>query len=59
MAAVDKNPRAGTVVVPLGTKLHSRLQDRSIKESRRLGEKVPMTDIVRRAVEKELETPLP
>lgn len=56
MAAKQKS--AGTIVVDLGDKLHRRLRDRSNKETDRAGRKIPMTEITRRALEKELATPL-
>lgn len=45
-------------MITLPTPLHRKLQDRSIKESRKTGRKVPMTEIANRAIEAELTKPL-
>jgi hypothetical protein len=47
-----------TFVVDLPGPVHRKLQDRSIRESRRSGRKVPMTEIARRAIERELKSPI-
>ena len=45
MAEVKIIGRRQGFVVHLPTELHERLQDTAIAESRRLGRKVPMTEI--------------
>jgi hypothetical protein len=44
-----------TLVVDLGTPLYRKLQDESVRRSRRENRRVPMTEIARAAIEREIK----
>lgn len=56
--AAEKNGPS-TLVVDLGEERYRKLQDESIRRSRRTRERVPMTEIARSAIDRELSRTRP
>lgn len=55
MKAKTEPKGPSTLVVDLGTPLYRKLQDESLRRSRRENRRVPMTEIARTAIEREIK----